>query len=503
MAVALFGIVLSVVSSFAASGVSAASLGGFAASPAVRALYGVPYDISSAGGFTVWRSGSFVLVIAGLWAVMATTRVLRGEEEAGRFDLVLAAPVGLPRLVAGHLVVLSIACVVAGVAVTTAFLVGGEPATGSVLYGSASSLFTLTFVGLGAVASQLFGQRRRAAGIAGLVLGATYVLRMLADGSEGLSWARWLTPFGWVASVQAFAADRWLPLVPLALLPLALLGAAVALSARRDLGDGVVHDADVAEPRVLLLAGPVGFAWRQRLGGLAGWVGGAAMFGLVIGSITVDFSEFLASNLEMQKMMARFGFGSMSTPAGFLGAMAGFLGVLFSLQAVSGLHLAWADEQQGRLDLALAQPVTRTRWLGAQVMATTLAVLCAVLASAVCAWLGVWVGGADLAFTDSLAASANTLPLVALFLGLAVLVHGVVPRAGVAASGGLVLGAYLLSFLGPLIELPSWLLDVSPFVHLAYVPADPVDWAASAVMAGLGIGAGAVGFVAYQRRDLA
>ena len=61
--------------------------------PAVRALYGMPFDVTNAGGFTVWRVGTFLCVFAGLWALMATTRVLRGEEEAGRWDLLLTAPV--------------------------------------------------------------------------------------------------------------------------------------------------------------------------------------------------------------------------------------------------------------------------------------------------------------------------------------------------------------------------------------------------------------------------
>ena len=70
---------------------SSGGLDALLANPAVRALYGMPFDVTTAGGFAVWRVGTFLCVFAGLWAVMATTRVLRGEEEAGRWDLLLTS----------------------------------------------------------------------------------------------------------------------------------------------------------------------------------------------------------------------------------------------------------------------------------------------------------------------------------------------------------------------------------------------------------------------------
>lgn len=57
-------------------------------------------------------------------------------------------------------------------------------------------------------------------------------------------------------------------------------------------------------------------------------------------------------------------------------------------------------------------------------------------------------------------------------------------------------------FFGELLRLPRWLVDLSPFSHLALVPAesfalDPVLWqlAQAAVLV-------AAGFVALRRRDL-
>src|SRR6187431_2646330 len=163
--------IVAVIASFSTTDL--ATSGGFGTlleNPAVRALYGMPFDVTNAGGFTVWRVGTFLCVFAGLWALMATTRVLRGEEKAGRWDLLLTAPVTRGGVLLSHVKVLGGGSVAVGLAVFGSFVTGGEPADSAGLYALGVTFLTLTFVAVGAVTSQLFGSRRRAAGAAGAVL---------------------------------------------------------------------------------------------------------------------------------------------------------------------------------------------------------------------------------------------------------------------------------------------------------------------------------------------
>lgn len=46
--------------------------------------------LDDAGGFTIWRTGLPILVLASVWILLAATRITRGEEDAGRWDLLLA-----------------------------------------------------------------------------------------------------------------------------------------------------------------------------------------------------------------------------------------------------------------------------------------------------------------------------------------------------------------------------------------------------------------------------
>jgi ABC-2 type transport system permease protein len=60
----------------------------------------------------------------------------------------------------------------------------------------------------------------------------------------------------------------------------------------------------------------------------------------------------------------------------------------------------------------------------------------------------------------------------------------------------------LVSVLGPLLGLPDWVLELSPFEHVPQLPAD--DFRAGPLLALCAVAAAltAVGMLAFRRRDL-
>ncbi len=471
--------------------------------PAVRAIYGPAYDIGTAPGFAVWRAGTFVLVICGLWVLLASTRVLRGEEEAGRWEQLLAQPVVSSRVMVLHLGVLGGACLLSGLAVTLTFVLAGAPTSGALLYGVAVMLFMALFAAVGALTSQLFGQRSRAAGVAGAVLAVSFVVRMLADASTGLQWLRWATPFGWVESLQTFAGNHLGSLVPLIVAPVAVAVSAVVLARSRDLGNGVLRGSDRSAPRTRLLANPTAFAWREGLGGVIGWSIGLGFYGLVIGAIANAFTDYISGSPEIQEFMARLGMTELVNPAGLLATMDGFVAVAIALYAISCVRRVLDDESSDRLELVFAQPVSKRRWLGGLVLATTAAALVVTLANALTTWVGAALGNADLGLEPIVVSLINYLSVVVVFFGIAVLLYGTLPHLAVPLGGGAVVLTYLVSLFGPLLSWPSWVVDLSPFHHVAVAPLHPIAWGSWSVMLGIGIVAAAIGFVGYPRRDLA
>ena len=66
--------------------------------------------------------------------------------------------------------------------------------------------------------------------------------------------------------------------------------------------------------------------------------------------------------------------------------------------------------------------------------------------------------------------------------GVARLLVGIDPRLGTLAWLPLLL-AVVVMFFGDLLQLPQWLQDLSPFEHLALVPAEDFAWAPFLVLA--------------------
>jgi ABC-2 type transport system permease protein len=93
--------------------------------------------------------------------------------------------------------------------------------------------------------------------------------------------------------------------------------------------------------------------------------------------------------------------------------------------------------------------------------------------------------------------------VVVLFAGVAFLVLGAAPRLTVGLTIGLAALTYVVQLVGPMLEWPSYLVGLSPFHHLAPVPAEPYALVAGLVMAGLGVLATLLGMAAFERRDLA
>ena len=97
--------------------------------------------------------------------------------------------------------------------------------------------------------------------------------------------------------------------------------------------------------------------------------------------------------------------------------------------------------------------------------------------------------------------SVALAPAVWVLAGVAVALFGLLPRFAAAAWGGLA-ACYLLAFLGPLLGLPDWVLDISPFTHVPLLPAASFD---VVPLLGLTAVAGAfvaVGLAGFRRRNV-
>jgi ABC-2 type transport system permease protein len=473
-----------------------------AGSPAIRTLFGPPVALDDPGGFTVWRTGTVLAVLVGVWAALTATRLSRGEEEAGRWDLLLAGRLALRTLVVRSLLVAVAAAAVAGAAVTLGMLLVGTAPVGSLVFGAGIAGTGGVGAALGTGAAQLFPERRSASGLAvGLLLGGL-LLRMVADGVPALAWLQWLTPFGLLGRAAPFAGDRVLPLVVLLVLAAVPAGLALRLAGSRDAGSGRLRGPDVVRPGRRPLASLPALALRRTRRPVLAWGLGIAAYFLLIGLLSTALTDFLRDNSFFVRMAAAAGFGGLVTVEGYVAALYGLLAVAMGGFAAGRIAAGAADETAGRLTLLLSRPVGRVRWALSESAAVAAGAVLLAAVGATASWAGAAAVGAPLSLPEALAGALTVVPVALLCLGAALAALGSVPQAVLAVGILPAAGGYLLLVFAQTFRWPGWLRGLSPFAHLAPVPAEAWDAAGAVGMLVVAVLLAGAGLVGYSRRDL-
>jgi ABC-2 type transport system permease protein len=474
----------------------------FGGNASVRIFYGEPFDLLSVGGYTAWRVGGFLAILAGVWGLLAAVRALRGEEDAGRYELILAAPVGRASAYLAALAAIAVGALAMWAALLAGLVAGGLAAGPSAYLALAVIAPVPFFAGVGAVASQLAPARRIALELSVGVLAVALVTRMIADTSSGLAWLRWGTPLGWSEEMRPFTGARPLALVPSLLGGGLLLALAGAAAVRRDVGAGLLPARDRARPRLRGLSSPAALAARRERGSMAAWTAGVAFFALIVGLVSTSVSSAGISG-RLQQELRRLGAVSITTPAGYISFAFLFFVLATSLFCAAQVAAARAEEAEERLETMISLPVSRHRWLGGRLLLALAGAAALAFAAALFAWLGARAEGAPVPLGRMLEAGANCLPAALLFLGVGSLAYGLVPRASAAVAYGAVVVAFVWELFGGLLGAPGWLLDLSPFRHIGFVPAQSFRAGDAAVMAAIGTAGCAAALWAFRRRDLA
>ncbi|WP_431972498.1 polyketide antibiotic transporter [Nocardia sp. bgisy134] len=473
-----------------------------AENPAIRVLFGTPRALDDPGGFTVWRTGTPVLVLSGVWALLAATRVTRGEEDAGRWDLLLGGAVRAVDLLVRCLVTFAMAALLIATGVGMALILTGTDPAGAIVHAFCVFGTVVVFSCAGLFAAQLLPSRAAAAGFSGAVLGVCLLLRMLADGVSEVAWTAWVTPFGLVARAAPYAGNRYEPLLVLVAVGVAFAVAALAAARNRDLGGALIVLPATRPARTRLLGSMSAFALRRAVMPTMAWSIGIATYFLLIGALISSILEFFEGNARFAELAASAGFAGLDSATGFAAALFGLLAIPVGLYCATRLAAMGADEKARRWTVLHALPVPRCRIAAAEVAVTAAGSFVLLITAAVAMWSGAALTGAPLGIDAALAGAINVAPIALLGLGAAMLALGWYPAA-VGPVGALpVAGGFLLDVIARSIRAPAWLINVSPFAHLSAVPDTGPAWVASLVLLAIAAILTAIGLLGYTCRDL-
>ncbi|WP_031043023.1 ABC transporter permease [Streptomyces sp. NRRL F-5650] len=458
----------------------------------LRALVGPVFD-DGLGALTAWRVGLYAGALAAVMSLLIVVRHTRDEEESGRQEVVASGMVGRRAPLTAALLTAAVAN--AALALLVAAGLAGQGAAGALALGLGVAAVGMLFATTAAIVAQLTESARLARGLTAAVLGGAFVLRAAGDSAtdDGSSVLTRVSPLGWLENVRAFADERWWVLLLIAVAALAQGTVAYALAGRRDLGMSFLPTRPGPAAGRLGSAGAL--AWRLQRGGVLGWSIGFLLAGVVYGGMTEGAADLVGDNEQAREIIERMG-GQAGLTDAFVSAMVGMLGLVAALYVVASVLRLGGEETSGRAEPVLAGAVGRLRWAaGHLVIAFGGAALIMLLAG-----LGFAAGyGRDLG--PILGACLVQLPAVWVIGGAAVLLHGLLPRAAVAAWA--VAGAVLLlGWVGPALDVPQTVLDVSPYGHLPKLPGGEMSWPPVLVLLLIAAALVAAGLAGLRRRDL-
>jgi hypothetical protein len=483
--------------------------------PAVlRGFYGDPVNVDRLGGFISWHYAAYFAMLAGLWSILALSSTLAAEARRGNLDLTAATPHGRRTIalekLGGHLAGLVLAMAVVG---ALAWLTGVAfwRLPGDSIEPTAAAAFA---VGLGVRAlvagslafalAPLIG-RGASAGIAGAAMVAGYVVNgyrtvvPVFDSIAGLSWWSWTGDH-----IPLAGAYDWGGIALAAAVAVVFLIIGVEGFARRDIGVTLSVPTPALPAFVLGVRGPLGRSFGDLLPTAFWWAVGLGIYGLAMAAASRSMIDLLETSPEMAAIFRTLIPGiDLTTSAGFLQLAFVDLGfVLVGLAVTTLVAGRWSDESEGRLEMHLTTPLTRSGWAvaGGAAVAAGVALITGALAAAI--GLGVAAIG-----QDPVTPMAGTVVLGVYGLalaGLGMAAGGIAgPQAAARAVAAVAIGTFLLDMLAPMLRLPDVVAQLALTAHLGEPMIGTWDMAgvtACLALAFLGLAAGAWGI---GRRDIA
>jgi ABC-2 type transport system permease protein len=473
-------------------------------------LFGKPEKLGTLGGYMGWKYGAVFALGTALWSILALSGTLAGEARRGSLDLVAAAPFGKRRIalekLAAHLTALGLTMAILAIATTVSSTLFGDAALGdqvplasSVGFALWVGFMALFFGGLAFALAPVLG-RAGSAGVAGLALMVLWVVNGLDIGGPLTA----LSPFRWTADHIALVGEYdWPGLALVGIVAAVFLVIGVESFTRRDLGITAGLSLPGLPADVLGVRGPISRAFGDQLPRAFWWGIGLGLMGALLASLVGPMAEQIRSSPDLLSMFgAIFPDFDLASASGFLQLYvmmfyiaAGFAGATFVAK--------WAsDETEGRLEMVLATPTARARWVIAGGIAAILAIVVMTALFAAGIGLGAVSGGvaAGGAMVGSIALGLYAAAVVG--VGFAI---GGLWRTSLAAeiTALVVVATFLIDLLAPPLKLPDWVQQLALTAHLGQPMLgawDPVGIVACLVLAVGGIGLGAWGM---SRRDIA
>jgi len=432
-----------------------------------------------------------LIIATSILAILTVIRHTRAEEENGAAELMLSSVVGRHARTYAALILIGGVNAILAVTMTLAMTAIGFDVVDAAAMCLGVTGVAMVFGAVAAVTAQLWRQARTATGAAMAALALAALVRGVGDVIDNSGSAlSWFSPIAWAQQMRAFVDVRWWPFALLVVLAVLLMAAATVLESRRQYDAGNIPSSG-ERPNARPIRNVLSLHLTLQRGQTIGWTVGMFLGGLAFGSMTKSLLDAAKDNELLARVLAAQGNDGVYT------TMTQFLAAAATAYVVTAVMRVWSDEQSGLGEAVLAGAVSRWRWLFSAVAA-------ALIGSAVLVFFAGLGNGLGAGITLGEPGTIVKLTLAGLaFVPAMAVVAGIAALAVAlrhAWIGWLAVTFVVTSlYLGALLRLPKWLIDLSP-VGRTTAPSN-VPVVALVVMvvvaAALTLLAGAI----YQHRD--
>ena len=486
-----------------------------------------PIGTDTPGGYAMWKLGFGIFVIC-IWPILAASRMLRGEEESSRLDVLLTAPRSRVRVALEKVAALATALLLIGLIVAlisyAADLKYRDFALGhALLFGLNIALICMVFGGLSLLISQFTRERGTAAGATGGLLVLFIVLDMLHRVIPSTEWISRLSP------IYYFNLSK--PLVPSYgtnvggllvqfVLAVILTSAAVWLFVRRDVGDIVALPgwlSRVQQERPPSTALPVRdwslrSVYARSLGQLAmptlWWTiviaGLGALLVPLVAQMASQLQNLAAGSPFFKQLLDSLGGAGAAFNDSLLSFTFFYLPLLMMAFAVTQVNRWESDIDDGRLELVLARPHSRQGVILARfaALATSTVIITVVTLAAIL--IGAALGGVSLNNGNLTVATLYLIPMGLFVAAIGYFAGGWLRSAADTGLLSFLMAAwFFISFVGPDLKWSSSILKASPFYYYGTPVLHGIQTGNILVIVGIGIVALVLATVRFARRDIA
>jgi ABC-2 type transport system permease protein len=349
----------------------------------------------------------------------------------------------------------------------------------------------MVFGAVAAVTAQLWRQARAATGAAMGALALAALIRGIGDVIDNSGSAlSWFSPIAWAQQMRAFVDVRWWPFALLVALAVGLMALAAFLESRRQYDDGTIPSAG-ERPNARPIHTVLGLHLTLQRGQTIGWSVGLFLGGLAFGSMTKSLLDAAKDNPLLARVLAAQGNDGVYT------TMTQFLAVAATAYVVGAVLRVFSDEESGLGEAVLAGAVSRWWWLLTAVASALVGSIVLMFFAGLGNGLGagITLGEAHTVVRLTLAGLAY-VPAMAVMAGIAALAVAL-RRTWI---GWLAVTFVVVSlYLGALLRLPRWLIDLSPVGRTTVPSSVPVSALIVMVLAAAAL-ALLAGWI-YRRRD--